>query len=1143
MQNIKCFYLLLILLIFSPDLICAQQTIKSASEYDYPPFSIVNEQGEADGFSVELLRASLKAAGLDVEFHVGPWAEIKQDLAKGKIQVLPLVGRTPERENIFDFSVPYKTNWTFAVKKGDKELLASLNNGLSIIITNGTFDKINDKWFGKTKIEKKLRAELTPEEKAFLASHPVITLGTDESWAPYAQKDQNGILTGIDSEIISLINQYTGTNIQLKTGKWADMVDKAKKGSIAGLSTSTVSKKREQYFAFTDIYVSDYMVLVTPLENTLIIKKLEDFTGKTLATQKGNVIFAKLAEIIPDVKVIQSNSVQDAVGLILEGKADACILAASTFPIQNRENLNSIKVSYVARELPIDLVFSIRKEWPQLVSIMNKGLDLISEDTMNLIYNEWFGISRIVDEKPPEKNEPFVHAKKAIQQKAEDVARQVEIYLNAYPEKTLKDLQNDPEFQKIAIQPVGKTGYTAISDYNNLSILFHPNKDLIGIELETLSVKYPAFWQLAQQAKGGSDVSGIYEFPDLDGIIKDKYLFIKIPKIKTADGVGMWVAATTYLDEYEKIELTEKRKEILPIIPLVWVFGILFFVALILLFLNKLNIIQFEKNTIIFFLSIALLLIIGLFVFNAYNITKNLKNSAIENYYDILRATASVKLVNIEQRFTHIKSSFKIFSSRKTISNEDLKKIVNFGEDFIEVFILDSNGKITQSSDLSHVGLSRSTDFYFKKAEEKIYIKPLYNSSTLGEVLYTISAPYKGGVLVARLGLNHIHEIISQKEGLGKSGESLLAYRDKNGDAAFFTERRFTAEAQARDIIPKEDINIPITQALLNNEKKFSNYVDYRNVPVFAVTKYIEAIDAGLVVKIDQKEAFESVSKNIKQIWYSTTGIIFAVIIIGMIFYLLLTYSLRREIKSKTNELVKASKSLTDKVILLQNSEKKLLTSEEQIKTSLKEKETLLRELYHRTKNNMQVIVSMINLQAQYIEDKNSLKIFEETTNKINSMALVHEKLYQTKDLSRINLKEYFNDLIELLKDSYMEMSEKVIIKKDLNEVMVTIDAAIPCGLIMNELISNIFKHAFPENKKGEIKISLKITEDEEIEIVIVDNGKGFPPGLDYKNTNTLGLQTAVALAEQQLLGSFEYARDKGTQFKILFRDQVQERI
>jgi transcriptional regulator with PAS, ATPase and Fis domain len=113
----------------------------------------------------------------------------------------------------------------------------------------------------------------------------------------------------------------------------------------------------------------------------------------------------------------------------------------------------------------------------------------------------------------------------------------------------------------------------------------------------------------------------------------------------------------------------------------------------------------------------------------------------------------------------------------------------------------------------------------------------------------------------------------------------------------------------------------------LKNEKEFSNYVDYRGVSVFAVTMYIEGIDAGLVVKIDQEEALNSVSENINQIWYSTTVIILAIIIIGIIFYFLLTNTLRREVKTKTNELEKASEGLSEKVVLLQNSEKKLLSA------------------------------------------------------------------------------------------------------------------------------------------------------------------------------------------------------------------------
>jgi PAS domain S-box-containing protein len=1029
MQNIKYFYLLFIFLILSPDLIYAQETIKSAAEYDYPPFSIVNEKGEADGFSVELLRASLKAAGLDVKFSVGPWAKIKQDLAKGKIQVLPLVGRTPEREKIYDFSVPYLTNyggifvrkdqtniktlkdladkeilvmkgdnaeefllrenvskhiiptesfedafkmlsqgkhdavvaqqivgrqlikklgitnvinisridtykqdWTFAVKQGDKELLASLNDGLSKIIIDGTFDKIHDKWFGKIKAEKKLKSELTAKEREFLKSHPIITLGTDESWAPYVYKDRNGVLSGLDIDFINLINHHTGANIQVRTGKWADIVEQAKNHNIDGLLASGRLKEREPFFNFSDVYVSEFMLIIASSNSAVKINNVGDLAGKTIAIQKGNKVYSSFLQSVENVKIIEAESESESVKLLLEGKSDFCILGTSTVLVHQSNYSNSIKISYVVTEKPSDLVYSIRKDWPQLVSIINKGLDSIPEETRNIFYKKWFGITQIDKETLPEKKEQFSYAKKAIKQKAEDVARQVEIYLNAYPDKTLKDLQNDPEFQKIAIQPVGKTGYTAISDYKNLVILFHPNKDLIGVELESLSKNYPVMWELVKQAQGGNDVSGVYEFPDLNGVVKNKYMYIKIPNVKTADGVGMWVGAVTYLDEYETIEPQKEKKESLPIIPLAWVLGILILILLLLLILNKLNIVKFEKNAIMLVLAIALLLIIGLFIFNAYNISNNLKKTAIENYFDTLKATAFAKYVNIEQHITHMKSSFKVLSSRKTISNEDLMKIVKLGEDFYEIFIIGSNGKITHASDISHIGLPRLTDPYFKNSKQGIYIKPLYLSETVGEILFSISIPYNKGILVARLNLNHIYEIISKNKGLGKSGESLLAYRNKNGDAVFFTERRFTAESEARDIIPKEDIHIPITQALLKNEKEFSDYVDYRGVPVFAVTMYIDKIDAGLVVKIDRKEALESVSTNINQIWYSTSVIILAIIIIGIIFYFMLTNTLRGEVKSKTNELEKASMGLREKVSQLQNSERELIESEEKVR-------------------------------------------------------------------------------------------------------------------------------------------------------------------------------------------------------------------
>ena len=209
----------------------------------------------------------------------------------------------------------------------------------------------------------------------------------------------------------------------------------------------------------------------------------------------------------------------------------------------------------------------------------------------------------------------------------------------------------------------------------------------------------------------------------------------------------------------------------------------------------------------------------------------------------------------------------------------------------------------------------------------------------------------------------------------------------------------------------------------------------------------------------------------------------------------------------------------------------------EKLKTSLKEKEVLLRELYHRTKNNMQVIIAMLHLQSQSIEDEKILQIFKETENRIKSMALVHEKLYQTKDLSRIDLKEYFNDLLSLLKRSYKDLSVGIRIKTDMDSVSVTIDYAIPCGLIINELISNSFKHAFPGDRKGEIIIELNLNDDDEIEIRVRDDGIGLPTDFDIRKSGSYGLKSVISLTEHQLQGKLDLMTDKGIEFRIRFKE------
>lgn len=217
--------------------------------------------------------------------------------------------------------------------------------------------------------------------------------------------------------------------------------------------------------------------------------------------------------------------------------------------------------------------------------------------------------------------------------------------------------------------------------------------------------------------------------------------------------------------------------------------------------------------------------------------------------------------------------------------------------------------------------------------------------------------------------------------------------------------------------------------------------------------------------------------------------------------------------------------------------------AEEQIKAALAKKEVLLRELYHRTKNNMQVISSMLALQSSHAQDEQVLKIMRDTENRINSMSLVHQKLYQSKDLSSINLKEYISELANLLLESYRVSPHRISLVLDIDNISTLIDTAIPCGLVLNELISNSLKHAFPNDMKGEIRIRLK-KRGEEIELRISDNGVGVPQGFDFQKSETLGFQIIIMIAEHQLQGKVEFETQDGISCQIRFQDTLnQQRV
>jgi len=207
---------------------------------------------------------------------------------------------------------------------------------------------------------------------------------------------------------------------------------------------------------------------------------------------------------------------------------------------------------------------------------------------------------------------------------------------------------------------------------------------------------------------------------------------------------------------------------------------------------------------------------------------------------------------------------------------------------------------------------------------------------------------------------------------------------------------------------------------------------------------------------------------------------------------------------------------------------------EAKVKASLKEKEVLLQEIHHRVKNNLQVISSLLSLQSNYIEDRKVLGALDDSQHRVRSMALIHEKLYQSTDLSRIDFGDYVQDLVGYLFRAQGGYTRNIGLNIETDDIYLNIDTAVPCGLILNELISNSLKHAFPNGHSGDITVTCRADHDDQTTLTVSDNGVGFPPNLDLENTGSLGLELVQTLTEQ-LSGTLQLNNTQGTEFRVAF--------
>jgi len=212
-------------------------------------------------------------------------------------------------------------------------------------------------------------------------------------------------------------------------------------------------------------------------------------------------------------------------------------------------------------------------------------------------------------------------------------------------------------------------------------------------------------------------------------------------------------------------------------------------------------------------------------------------------------------------------------------------------------------------------------------------------------------------------------------------------------------------------------------------------------------------------------------------------------------------------------------------------SDRKLV--ETKLRASLKEKEVLLKEIHHRVKNNLQIVSSMLNLQMDQLSDTKAIELFKESQNRVRSIALFHERLYQSRDLGRVEIAEYLRGLAHGSFVTYGVNPDDIVLAVHTEDIPLGVDAAISCGLIVNELVSNSLKHAFPDRRKGRVEVTLR-SAGTDVVLEVADNGVGFPVNLDFRSPGTLGLKL-VAIFTEQLGGSMDLTREGGTGFCLRF--------
>ncbi|MCG8618194.1 MAG: HAMP domain-containing protein, partial [Desulfobacterales bacterium] len=437
------------------------------------------------------------------------------------------------------------------------------------------------------------------------------------------------------------------------------------------------------------------------------------------------------------------------------------------------------------------------------------------------------------------------------------------------------------------------------------------------------------------------------------------------------------------------------------------------------------------------------------------------------------------------------------------------------------IYILDvTTGKIVAASDPEWCGRIRKNSPFFIHGKTGPYISDIFISLPMGRPTMVASAPVRNeagrltGVIAAHANLETLNDIMAEREGLSPTTETYLV----NKSNLLLTNTVFAPDGAFNKWVFGK-----ITHLALDRQNGSGLFTDYRNIKVVGAYRWLPERKLALIVKQDMDEALAPLNDLKKNIIILATCLFLAVFFFGFVFSKRITTPLAQIVETarqigrgKQNMYIDITGS--SEIMALAAALNKMVKDLKATMVSLEEKNILIKEIHHRVKNNLQMIHSILNLQLRQTTDPHVTEPIRDSQNRIASIAHVHNTLYRSEDLSTVNMREYLSGLADnLIKISGRGRSD-VKINYHIDQLVLDLDRVIACGLIVNELVTNALKYAFPENQPGIITIELTKASETQVRLLVSDNGVGIREA-EASSQKKLGRELVSLLSEGQLEG------------------------